>query len=218
MVDIFDDEDRAEQLRKLWKEWGIPVIVAILVGLAGFVGWRLFQEHQENKVQEAAELFYQYEIAVETQDTEQAENFAVEFLRTYPSSGYSVYLLMLRAKESVEAEDYDAALEHLDSALASTNDKTLSELISIRMARIYLQLDRQDEALAILPNAKSGYAAIVLEITGDIHREREEFDKAKQYYDEAHEAAYTASHKERIKLKIALMPKLSDDMNVEPSS
>lgn len=218
MVDIFDDEDRAEQLRKLWKEWGIPVIVAILVGLAGFVGWRLFQEHQENKVQEAAELFYQYEIAVETQDTEQAENFAVEFLRTYPSSGYSVYLLMLRAKESVEAEDYDAALEHLDSALASTNDKTLSELISIRMARIYLQLDRQDEALAILPNAKSGYAAIVLEITGDIHRQREEFDKAKQYYDEAHEEAYTASHKERIKLKIALMPKLSDDMNVEPSS
>ncbi|MDE0094174.1 MAG: tetratricopeptide repeat protein [Gammaproteobacteria bacterium] len=218
MVDIFDDEDRAEQLKKLWKEWGIPIIVAILVGLAGFVGWRLFQEHQENKVQEAAELFYQYELAVETEDSEQADSLAVEFLRKYPSSGYSVYLLMLRAKESVEAEDFDAALGYLDSALASTNDKTLKELISIRMARIYLQLDRQDEALSILPKTKSGYAAIVLEITGDIHRQREEFAKAKQFYDEAYEEAYTSSHKERIKLKIALMPKLSDNTSLDPSS
>lgn len=218
MVDIFDDEDRAEQLRKLWKEWGIPVIVAILVGLAGFVGWRLYQEHQENKVQEAAELFYKYEMAVESQDSAQTESLESEFLQTYPRSGYSVYLLMLRAKESVEAENFEAALEHLNSALDSTNDKTLNELISIRMARIYLQLDREDEALAVLPNTKSGYAAIVLEITGDIHRQREEFDKAKQFYDEAHEAAYTASHRERIQLKIALMPKLSGDTNLEPSS
>ena len=220
MVDIFDDEERTERLVKFWKEWGIAIVVAILIALAGFIGWRLYQAHQENILLEAADLFYRYELAVEAEDQDRADEITAEYLQKYPRTGYSVYLLLIRAQESAESEDYETTLEHLNSALARTGDKTLTELIQIRIARVYVQLDRQEEALDILPTTNSGYAAIVQEIRGDIHRNREEFELAQQYYEDAREKTYTSSHRERIDLKIALMPKgaTTESTDSEPSS
>lgn len=216
MVDIFDDEDRAQRFLKYWKDWGIAIVVAILIAIVAFVGWRFVQERQSVTRDQIANLFYEVELA--TEDEQPTEEMESALVQQYPRSGYSIYVYLLRAKRSVEAEEYELALDHLEDALKVTRDITLKELIKIRMARVYLQLDQQEEALSILPKTTGGYAPYVLEIVGDIHRMRQEYELATKSYQNAILEVYSDDHRQRLELKVSLMPSESTASEGRPES
>ena len=46
MADFRDDEEQAEQIRKLWRDYGVVVISSVVLGIGGLIGWNLWQDHR----------------------------------------------------------------------------------------------------------------------------------------------------------------------------
>lgn len=57
MVDLQTDEEKAEAIKKWWKENGIAVVTGVAIGLAAIFGWRGWMSYQEQRGQQASLAF-----------------------------------------------------------------------------------------------------------------------------------------------------------------
>jgi predicted negative regulator of RcsB-dependent stress response len=57
MVDLQTDEEKAEAIKKWWKENGIAVVSGVAIGLAAIFGWRAWTNYQEQLGQQASLTF-----------------------------------------------------------------------------------------------------------------------------------------------------------------
>lgn len=154
MADIFDElnEDlRAERARALASRYGVSagaVLVAVLLGVGGWQGWRWWQDHQ------AAGAALPYTEAMHDADTlppgatparlAAADAFA-HVAATAPA-GYRGLALLREASLRWDAGDTVGALALWDRASADDGtDRTLRDLASLLWAQH--QLDAGDPAL-----------------------------------------------------------------------
>ncbi|MBK1649657.1 YfgM family protein [Rhabdochromatium marinum] len=64
MVDLQTDEEKAEAIKKWWKENGIAVISGVAIGLAAIYGWRAWTNYQEQIGQQASLAFEELLVTV----------------------------------------------------------------------------------------------------------------------------------------------------------
>ncbi|MBK5967828.1 YfgM family protein, partial [Thiorhodovibrio winogradskyi] len=57
MVDLQTDEEKAEAIKKWWKENGVAVVTGVAIGLAAIFGWRGWTGYQEQRGQQASLAF-----------------------------------------------------------------------------------------------------------------------------------------------------------------
>ncbi|MXW07784.1 MAG: tetratricopeptide repeat protein, partial [Gammaproteobacteria bacterium] len=120
-------------------------------------------------------------------------------------------------KDAVEAEEYDTALQFLEESLKRSKDKILDDMILVRIARLQMQLQRDEEALKTLANVGEDYKFFVMELTGDIHRDGGNFAEATNAYEQAMELTTSGIDRERLELKMALMPS-EETTNDQPNT
>jgi len=182
------EEQQVEAIKSFWKENGTQIILGAFLGIGGFATWNWYVDNQAAE-KEAASV--QYEEFVKVSQAEGATSESLEselkaFTATYGESGYGVFVQLLAAKQAVTDGDYVKAAENLNSALTLTDSVSLKELVSIRLARIQLELKQYDVALQTLSTIKGeGYAARVAELTGDSHLAQGDKDKARMSYQSA---------------------------------
>jgi predicted negative regulator of RcsB-dependent stress response len=93
---------------------------------------------------------------------------------------------MKLAEDAVNQGRLEAAEGSLNQALAGTQEPALQELIQIRLARVELQLGRNQEALARLEGlTASKYVGVVQELRGDLLRRLDRQDEARRAYADA---------------------------------
>ena len=182
------EEQQVEAIKSFLKENGIQIVLGAFIGIGGFGAWNWYVDNQAAE-KEAASV--QYEKFIEVSQAEGVTSESVEselkaFTTTFGESGYGVFVQLLAAKEAVMDSDFVQAENNLKTALALTDLETLKELVSLRLARIQLELKRYDVALQTLSTIKGeGYAARVAELTGDSHLAQGDKDKARMSYQSA---------------------------------
>ena len=129
MSDIFnevDEEVRREQFKKLWDRYGILVLIAAVLIVAGVGGWRGYQWWQ---AKQAAEASVAYDAASELVDQGKSAEAEAAFCqarhrRHAPAIAFSARLRAAAAEKNPEAAvaAYDAI------AKDSSVDQTLQEL------------------------------------------------------------------------------------------
>ena len=181
MSDYLTDDEQAEALKKWWKDHGIPVVLAVVVGIAAVVGWHFYQDYSSTKNQNAADAFADY---LESRGLGLPVDEHVELLESqYDDSGYLLLLYLYQAKDAIADEDYEKALTSLESAKDLGAGTHLNDLVSIRRAKVLFQLDRTDEALGVLQSVSSQrFRSIALEFQGDIYRTTKSIEKARESY------------------------------------
>ena len=101
MSDIFqevDEEVRREQLKKLWDRYGIYVMVAAVLVVAGIAAWRGYQWWEAKKAAEAGAAF---EMASTLADAGKHADAETAFAKI-ATDGTSEYRHLARLREAAE--------------------------------------------------------------------------------------------------------------------
>ena len=202
MSDYLSDEEQSEQLKKWWDENWRSLIGGVLLAIVAVVGWNQYQSYTIARSESAAKAYESYSNARIA--GQPVEDLLVEIDAEHSKTSYQIFSLLYRAKDSVVESDWGTALGHLDTAISLTNDPRLLDLIRMRKARIQFQLESFDESLATLGKIKGiGFKVGVSELTGDIHRMRNDNARAAEAYQAGITGANDSSAAIMLKLKLS---------------
>lgn len=182
-MDVYTtEEQQVEAIKSWWKENGKAVVLGAVIGLGGLYGWRYYQGEIQSAKELASETYTQ---AMQTLDSgsESAIAEAKAFIAANESSQYSVLAALQLAKVQVIQGDLDGAAEQLIWVAAQTKDEAILPLAKTRLARIYAEQQKFDEALAELGNVTTqSWQAKVSELRGDILLQKGDAIAAREAY------------------------------------
>lgn len=188
------EEEQVAALKQWWKDNGNSLIIGVGLALALVFGWKMYQQNVENTKNAASVLYQQLlEVALEpvvADESESSVSFIANKLKTeYEDTEYATFASLFLAKNAIGKKDLDGAEAELRWILTNNTDSSLVPLVKGRLARVLDRQGKQEDALALLDVKNAGtYAALYLEITGDIYLRAGDTDKAKSAYTDAYKA------------------------------
>lgn len=188
------EEEQVAALKQWWNDNGNSLIIGVGLALALVFGWKMYQQNIENTKNAASVLYQQLlEVALEPAATEESEasvSFIANKLKAeYENTEYATFSALFLAKNAISKKDLDGAEAELRWILTNNPESSLVPLVKGRLARVLDRQGKQQDALALLDVKAAGtYAALYLEIKGDIYHRAGETDQAKESYLEAYKA------------------------------
>ena len=166
-MEIYENEnDQVDAIKRFFAENGKALAVGVILGVGALVGWRYWNSHQTESARSAS-LAYQTVVsslsAGKAEDLSAAEKFAADNKNTY-----GALASMELAQQFVDQNQLEKAAAQLQQGLAATSDENLNAVITLRLARVQIQLKQADTALKTLESVKGeGWAAIVADLRGE---------------------------------------------------
>ncbi|HBZ8834839.1 TPA: YfgM family protein [Citrobacter farmeri] len=166
-MEIYENEnDQVDAIKRFFAENGKALAVGVILGVGALVGWRYWNSHQTESARSAS-LAYQTVVsslsAGKAEDLSAAEKFAADNKNTY-----GALASMELAQQFVDQNQLEKAAAQLQQGLAATSDENLKAVITLRLARVQVQLKQADTALKTLESVKGeGWAAIVADLRGE---------------------------------------------------
>ncbi len=205
MSDFASDEELVERLRRWWSENGLALVAAVVLAVAGVVGWRWYQDWRAESAAAAADAYAAYLDARAV--GEDASGLFDAIAAEHEGSAYHVFALLFEAKDALAAADHEGAVERLTQSVAVADEAVLRDAARVRLARVFYQLDRPEDALRELGAVQgAGYADDVAELTGDIHLRQGALGAARAAYQSAFDAAEAAPRRGLLELKLRSVP------------
>ncbi len=195
------DDEKAEALKRWWGENGKSIVGGIVIGLALVFSWRWWLGYQQTQ-SEMASAEYDRFIAATTQGNVDAATAQLTLLgKDYSTTAYDYFAALEMARLMVEQNNLQAAADHLQTAVAAADQDGLRQLAEIRLARVLMALDRNDEARSIVAaNSKGAFAGEFAHISGDLYRAGGDNEQALAAYQQA--IAGGAGNQSLIEMKI----------------
>jgi predicted negative regulator of RcsB-dependent stress response len=198
--DYLTDEEQLDKLKKWWEENGLMLIGAVVLSVAGVIGWNWYGDRQAAEVAGSSDLYVDY---LRAEGTER-DTIEATLASEYPDSVYRAFILLRNARAEAENENPEGALTALNEALSVVDDDKLADVIRVRIARVEQELDRSDAALATLGEVRSlGLRSHVQELKGDIHMARGERVLAHEAYSAALEEIGQDAPRPLLELKVS---------------
>jgi len=188
-VDVYQtEEQQVEAIKSYWEENGNMIIAGIVLGFAGFIGFNLYKD---NKLDNEIAISDSYQTLIENSAIDKAafgEN-AKKFINENGNTSYASLTALALAKDAADKKDWQGAQTQLTAALESAPTEGIKGIASLRLARVQIQQEQYEQALATLakPISKS-FVAAVEEIKGDTYLLQGKEELARNAY----QAAITA--------------------------
>ncbi|WP_413478279.1 YfgM family protein [Vibrio hibernica] len=180
-----DEEQQVEAIKDWWKANGKSVIIGVVVGIGGILGWRYYQDSITAE-QENASHGYSAVISNLEEKGLEAQKPTQDFITANDKTSYAVLAALQLAKAQVDANKLDDALTQLKWAKLHTEDETLLPIISYRMARVLTAQTKYDDAISEISAVKSeAWKARNQELMGDIYLLKGDKDAAQKAYIQA---------------------------------
>ena len=177
--ELISDDERAEQIKKWWRDNGTSIGAGIAIALAGVFGWQYWQQ---NKLDQAAAASQQLGIAIEaeTDKVKALQAVAEEF----SSTPYAALASLAAASEASQT-DPATAIEALKVAIEG-NDTNVADIAKLRLVRIYIAEGKLSDAETLLDTKLAvAYTSLVEELRGDLYVAKKDLQKAREAYDKA---------------------------------
>lgn len=152
LFDEVDEEVRRDQLKKLWDQYSLYIIAAMILIIAAVGGWRGYEYVEAKKAAEAGAAFDKAVELSEANKHAEAEAAFADLVAKAPS-GYRV-LARLRMASEVASRDAQAAAKLFDEIAADRSVGTAEQdLAKIRAAQLLLESARYADMKARLEAA-----------------------------------------------------------------
>ena len=203
------EEEQAEIIREWWEKNGFATILAIVAAIALILGWRQWQAQQEATAAEASALYQNMMTAAQMMqmqgmgEPDAIREPALELLENHSRSAYADYAGLMLARVAVGEHDYEQAASYLEEVLDRSSGKPAGHAARMRLARLYIEMERTDDALALLErDPPAAWRAQAMEIRGDALRQAGEHERARSAYESALEASEDQQARERVRMKL----------------
>tara|TARA_B100001094_G_scaffold332707_1_gene405969 strand:- start:13304 stop:13960 length:657 start_codon:yes stop_codon:yes gene_type:complete len=209
LAEFFNSEEQSEEtLKRLWKEYGVTLIISIIASMALYLGFKSYQEHDLKEKEDASN---RYNETLALKDKPEDFILAVEKFDTEVNhKAYSSLLHLMVAKIHVDHQRYEEAKQMLQQ-LIGNSDSILSQTAQVRLARIQFYLKEYEAALTTLGQVKSpSFIAASEALKGDIYLNQGQIEAARKAYSAAIEQSKTFKNKAADPVDPLLQMKLDD--------
>ena len=176
------EEQQVEAIKGYWEKNGNMIIAGIVLGFAGFIGFNLYKD---NKLENELAVSDSYQVLIENSAKDKAafsEN-ATNFINDNSNTSYASLTALALAKDAAAKQDWAAAQAQLVSAVESAPSDGVKGIASLRLARVQIQQEAYDQALATLAHPlPDSFMASVEEIKGDIYLLQNKKELARNAY------------------------------------
>lgn len=183
--------------------------VLLIVSLSTF--YFLYSANQKNKTFMSQELYKSYLNELSTFDGAEIEILESKLneLKNNNSSSIYYYLanfyqvkIYFENNEELKALDLMQKL-NLDLESENSQKHFLRDLSRIRLASIFIDFERFEEAREVLDRSFSSYEALKFEKLGDLEKSNSNLKKAQNYYEMAIEASTNQTQTNLINFKLS---------------
>ncbi len=181
-----EEQDKLEDLKAWWKQWGntiAGIVIAVCVGVIGVQGWRWWSQHQ---AEQASVLYSAVSAAARANDTARAKDAMAQLADKFGGTAYAPRGALIIAALLFDNGDKAGAKAQLASVIDKDAEDELKEIARLRLAAILLDDKQYDEALRTL-DAKHGESVrrIYADARGDILAAAGRRDDARTAYQTA---------------------------------
>ncbi|GAB6070698.1 tetratricopeptide repeat protein [Thiomicrorhabdus hydrogeniphila] len=148
------EEEQIEAFKSWWNKHGTQLLTAILVVVLAFSGWRYWTNSKYVESANASSMYELLQANMQQGTFGDVSREALKLIQEQPKSPYSAGAALLYATYSYDKGDTDEAIEHLKWVTTHSSDLALKATAHIRLARIYTDLKKYDEADAQLVELK----------------------------------------------------------------
>ncbi len=181
------EEQQVEALKGWWKENGTSLIIGLFVGVSALFGWRYYAEQNSIHAVHASDIYMQVmQSAVTKNIDDKTIDFQNQLINEYSDTPYAALSALTLAKIEYEKGNADATEAQLELAIKHANDDVIKQIASLRLASIYIEQKKYDEAMALLKmKHNAAYDAQYEELKGDLFSARGDIADARAAYDKA---------------------------------
>lgn len=200
MNEFKTEEEQVEALKKWWSENGTSLILSVVVVAGGWLGWNTYQDNVRATGEAASAVYSQLvdkaaQPSAEQTDAVKAEmiSLAEQLKKDFSSTVYSQFGGLFLARFAADNGDFETAVNELKAVIAAADEGPVKLTAQVRLANILVQLDKNDEALALIPaQPDAAYAAQFQEVKGDALYRKGDMSEARSAYVAAKAAAQEA--------------------------
>ena len=194
MTELRTEEEQIEVIKNWWKENGRSTVFGILAAIAIVLGWRGWQQSEQNTAEQASALYQNMQAAIVVQpgqilDEEKrktAEHLAGQLKSDFGDLAYAQYAALWLAKSAVESGDLPLAQTELEWVLERKPMESIVRIAELRLARILLAQSKAEQALKYLNTEPAeGFQASYYEVKGDVYEAMGRMDEARRAYAKA---------------------------------
>jgi predicted negative regulator of RcsB-dependent stress response len=201
---VDSEQEELEALQKWWKENGRAVVVGLVLGLGGVVGWTTWQSRIEATAERASVVYQSMVEMAAADDHIEALLRADQIIQEHPDSEYAALAGLLGAKSAFAAGRADDANRLLGWVIENAGRPELRDVARIRSAQLLLDEGKRDAGLEMLARVDTpALAATVEELRGDILVDNQENDAAVKAYQAALTSdSITSGTRARVQMKL----------------
>src|SRR6185295_4361269 len=203
-LDLEEHEQLAE-LKSWWKAHGSLVIGVVVAAMLGFAGWRYWGLYQAGQSAQAAALYETLGKAAQLGDAKGLRDAGGTLAENYPRTLYAPMGALVSARFYYERNDLKSAKAQLQWAIERSASEDLRDLARLRLAAILLDEKAYDDALKQLEAAHAKpYEAQYATLKGDILVAKGQPAEARAAYKAALEKAEVqdAQFRETVRMRL----------------
>lgn len=203
-----EEQEQLAELKLWWKRYGNLVVLAIsfvLISVAAWSGWRLWQQSQ---TQQASAAYSDLQKVARDGDTKKVSEITGTILQQFPGTTYAPLAAFISAKSHFESGDLRTAKAQLQWIIGNARDGDLQDIARLRLSGLLLDEKAHEEALKALEAKPSAYMEpLFLNARGDVMLAQGKNAEARTAYASAMEKtpAKQLAARELLQLKVDAM-------------
>ncbi|MGE8212184.1 MAG: YfgM family protein, partial [Stenotrophomonas sp.] len=176
--DLLDEHEQGERVRTWLRKNGAGIFGGIVLGIGAIAGWQWWQKEQVGKLAEANARYEAVSRSLQSKKLDEAAK-EVAALEGGKAGIYADLASLELAKAQVEAGKSEDAIKTLQ---ALKTEGEFKALIDQRIARLFIETGKPQDALALLGTAEDSAG---LEVRGDAQLALGKRDEARDSYSQA---------------------------------
>ncbi|WP_293706421.1 YfgM family protein [Stenotrophomonas sp. UBA7606] len=176
--DLLDEHEQGERVRTWLRKNGAGIFGGIVLGIGAIAGWQWWQKEQVGKLAEANARYEAVSRSLQSKKLDEAAK-EVAALEGGKAGIYADLASLELAKAQVEAGKSEDAIKTLQ---ALKTEGEFKALIDQRIARLFIETGKPQDALALLGTAEDSPG---LEVRGDAQLALGKRDEARDSYSQA---------------------------------
>lgn len=202
-----EEQEQLDQLKHFWRQYGNAITWVLIVVMAGFAGWNLYQYWQRSQATQAAAMYDEVERIAVSGDASRLERALADMRDKFRKTTYAQQAGLLGARVFAESGKETAARQALQAIIDTASDDGYKSVARLRLAGLLLEAKSFDEALKLLAGEWPGeFAALAADRRGDVYQAQGKPELAVGEYRKAYQGLDGASEYRRlIDVKLAAL-------------
>jgi predicted negative regulator of RcsB-dependent stress response len=203
MSEHLSEEEQVEALKKWWKENGTAILVGVLLGIGGIIGYWKWNQYKETRALEASAAYDKFVAEINHKNSD-ADKTYTELKDKYDGTSYAALAALKIAAVDYTKNESDKAIEQLKWAVEHPGHELISHIARVRLTKLLVAENKLDEAEKFLKDVKQpAFDAQYAVIRGDIQSKRGNIEQARAEYEIALATdSFSGKQREYIQMKL----------------